>query len=91
MTRGRCKDKPMDPAIAPLLLFAFVAAMAGTWVELRSSLKPVTCNECPHCRELLATRRREADEEARRQAELSSWYARRNGIDDRDDDDRMIG
>ena len=81
----------MDPAIAPLLLFAFVAAMAGTWVELRSSLQPATCAECPHCRELLATRRREADDEARRQAELSSWYARRNGLDDHDDDDRMIG
>ena len=81
----------MDPAFAPLILFAFVAAMAGTWVELRNSLQPVTCAECPHCRELLATRRREADDEARRQAELSSWYARRNGLDDRDDDDRMIG
>jgi hypothetical protein len=81
----------MDPSIVPLLLVALVAAMAGTWVELRSSLKPVTCSECPHCREVLATRRREVDDEARRQAELSSWYARRNGLDDRDDDDRMIG
>jgi hypothetical protein len=81
----------MDPAIAPLLLFAFVAAMAGTWMELRGSLQPVTCAQCPHCRELLAARRREADEEARRQAELSAWYARRNGLDDRDDDDRLIG
>ncbi|HKG57501.1 MAG TPA: hypothetical protein VKA85_09650 [Candidatus Limnocylindrales bacterium] len=81
----------MDPAIAPLLLFAFVAAMAGTWMELRTSLEPVRCSECPHCREALAVRQREADEDARRQRELSSWYARRNGLDDRDDDDRMIG
>jgi hypothetical protein len=81
----------MDPSIAPLLLFALVAAIAGTWVELRNSLQPVTCAECPHCRQLIATRQREAEDAARRQAELSSWYARRHGLDDRDDDDRMIG
>jgi hypothetical protein len=46
----------MDPAFASLILFAFVAAMAGTWVELRNSLQPVTCAECPHCRDLIATR-----------------------------------
>jgi hypothetical protein len=81
----------MDPAIAPLLLVALVAAMAGTWVELRNSLQPVTCAECPHCRELIATRERQAEDDARRQAELSTWYARRHGLDDRDDDDRTIG
>jgi len=81
----------MDPAIAPLLLVALLAAMAGTWVELRSSLRPVTCTECPHCRDLLAVRQREAAEETRRQAELSAWYARRNGLEEPDDDDRRIG
>jgi len=79
----------MDPAITPLLLFAFVAAMAGTWVELRSSLEPATCAECPHCQALLDTRRREREAEARRQAELRSAYARREGLDD--EDDRRIG
>lgn len=81
----------MDPSIAPLLLLAFVAAIAGTWVELRNSLRPVICAECPHCRQLIATRQRQAEDDARRQAELSSWYAKRHGLDDRDDDDRMIG
>ncbi|MFL5679591.1 MAG: hypothetical protein ACJ77B_03235 [Chloroflexota bacterium] len=65
--------------------------MAGTWMELRTSLEPARCSECPHCREALASRQREAEEEARRQRELSLWYARRHGLDDRDDDDRMIG
>jgi hypothetical protein len=81
----------MDPAFAPLILFAFVAAMAGTWIELRNSLQPATCAECPHCRDLVASRRQARDAELRRQAALSSWYAKRNGLDDRDDDDRMIG
>jgi hypothetical protein len=65
--------------------------MTGTWIELRNSLQPVTCAECPHCRQIIATRQRKAEDERRRQAELSSWYAKRHGLDDRDDDDRMIG
>jgi len=44
----------MDPAIAPLILFALVAAMAGTWIELKSSLQPAICPECPHCRDVVA-------------------------------------
>ncbi|MFL5668869.1 MAG: hypothetical protein ACJ77U_05745, partial [Chloroflexota bacterium] len=64
---------------------------AGTWIELRSSLKPQVCPECPHCRAILERQRHEAAEEARRQRELSSWYARRNGVDDSEDDDRLIG
>jgi hypothetical protein len=75
----------MDPGIAPLLLVAFAAGLWGTWTELRSSLKPVTCAECPHCRALLAARSREAEDESRRQLELQSWYARRNPLDDDDD------
>ncbi|HEY7590236.1 MAG TPA: hypothetical protein VH723_04540 [Candidatus Limnocylindrales bacterium] len=77
----------MDPAIAPLLLVAFGAALWSTWTELRSSLQPATCSECPHCRTLLDARRREAEEEARRQAELRTWYARRHGLED-DNPDR---
>ncbi len=78
----------MDPSIAPLLLFTFVAAMAGTWVELRNSLKPATCPECPHCREVLRLQQLAAEEETRRQAELRSMYARRYRLDDKDDDSR---
>lgn len=78
----------MDPAIAPLLLVAFVAAMGGTWIELRNSLKPVTCAECPHCREVLHQRRVAALEEERRQDEVRSMYARRYRADDEEDDRR---
>jgi hypothetical protein len=81
----------MDPAIASLILMALLAAMAGTWIELRSSLQPAVCSECPHCRQALAARRLEVEAEDRRQAELSTWYARRHGIEDPDDDDRTIG
>jgi hypothetical protein len=78
--------RAMDPAIAPLLLFSFVAAMVGTWVNLRDSLKPAACSECPHCREVVRLERMKAEEEERRQAELRSMYARRFRIDDKDDD-----
>lgn len=78
----------MDPAIVPLVLVALAAGMYSTWQELRSSLQPATCAECPHCRDLLAERRAAAREDARRQAELRTWYARRNGLDDAEDDDR---
>jgi len=76
----------MDPAIAPLLLVAFGVALWSTWTELRSSLQPATCSECPHCRELLARRAQAAEDDERRQAELRTWYARRNGLDDREDE-----
>jgi hypothetical protein len=80
----------MDPGIAPLLLVAFGVGLWGTWTELRSSLNPVVCAECPHCRELLAARKREAEESARRQAELQSWYARRNRLDDDEEHRRRL-
>jgi hypothetical protein len=75
----------MDPGIAPLLLVAFAVGLWGTWTELRSSLKPVTCAECPHCQAALAARSREAEDEARRQLELQAWYARRNRLEDDED------
>jgi hypothetical protein len=81
----------MDSTIVPLLLVALVAGIASSWIELRNSLKPATCAECPHCRAILARQRQEAAAEERRQRELSSWYARRHGLDDREDDDRLIG
>jgi len=78
----------MDSAIVPLILVALVVAMYSTWQELRASLQPATCTECPHCRDLVAARRAAATEDARRQTELRTWYARRNGGDDNRDDDR---
>jgi hypothetical protein len=79
----------MDASIAPLLLFTFVAAMIGTWIELRSSLKPATCPECPHCREVIRLQRLAEEEEARRQAELRSYVSRRYRLDDKDDERRL--
>jgi hypothetical protein len=75
----------MDPGIAPLLLVAFAVGLWGTWTELRNSLKPVTCGECPHCRARLAAESREAQDAARRQLELHSLYAKRNQLEDDDD------
>ncbi len=75
----------MDPGIAPLLLVAFAVGLWGTWTELRSSLRPVVCAECPHCRAALAARSREAEDEARRQLELQSWYAKGNRLEDEED------
>ena len=68
----------------PLAGAALVAAMVVTMYDLASSLKPVTCAECPHCRA-------RAEAEAREQERLSREYARKIGLDDRDDDDRTIG
>ena len=81
----------MDVSIVPLVLVALVAAMASTWLELRNSLKPAFCDECPHCRSIRERERHEAEVEARRQRELGTWYARKNGLDDGEDDDRLIG
>jgi hypothetical protein len=81
----------MDTSMAPLILVALVAGMAGTWMELRNSLKPQTCDQCPHCRAILVQQRQQAAAEERRQRALSSWYARRHGVDDGEDDDRTIG
>jgi hypothetical protein len=77
----------MDSALVPLILLALIAGMYGTWQELRASLQPSTCSECPHCRSLLAEQRAAAREDARRQAELRTWYARRHGVDEADDDE----
>jgi hypothetical protein len=81
----------MDTSIVPLVLVALVAGMAGIWIELRNSLKPAYCGECPHCRAAREREQYEAAVEARRQQELSAWYARRHGADEGEDDDRLIG
>ena len=88
---SRMASKRMDTSLVPLLFFAFMAGIASTWIELRNSLKPAICDECPHCRAIRARERQEAAVAARRQRELNSWYARRNGLDDGEDDDRLIG
>jgi hypothetical protein len=75
----------MDPAIAPLLLVAFGIGLWSTWKELRSSLEPAVCAECPHCRQAAMDRQRDVEAEERRQNELRSWYARRHASDDEDD------
>jgi len=63
-------------------LIALAIAIIVTMYDLRLSLSPETCSECPHCRA-------RAEAERRRQEELARDYARRMGIDE--DDDRKIG
>jgi hypothetical protein len=41
---------PLELSI--LLLGGLLVAIGATLVELRASLAPVTCPECPHCRRL---------------------------------------
>jgi hypothetical protein len=65
-------------------LIALAVAMVMTLFEMRVSLQPDTCAECPHC---------QAREEAERrlQEDLAHQYARRHGLDRDDNDDRRIG
>jgi hypothetical protein len=70
--------------MAPLALIAVVIAMIVTAYEMHGSLSPASCPECPHCLALAAERER-------LDRELDTWYARQNGLDHRDDDDRRIG
>jgi hypothetical protein len=74
----------MDGSIVPLAATALVAAIVITMYDMAASLKPATCAECPHCRAL-------AEADAREQERLAREYARRVGLDERDDDDRTIG
>jgi hypothetical protein len=69
--------------LQPLGLIAIIVAMILTLYDMGVSLRPATCAECPHCRQ-------RAYEDARRQEQLSREYARRNGLDADDDDDRRI-
>jgi hypothetical protein len=86
--RPGCNDDH-DPTmegtlLQPLGLVALAVAMIVTLYEMGASLKPVACSECPHCRQRAA-------EDARKQETLAREYARRNGLDSEDDDDRGIG
>jgi hypothetical protein len=67
----------------PMALCVLFVAMLITMYEMRVSLEPASCGECPHCQAL-------ARERAQRERELQIWYARTHGLDD-DDDDRRIG
>jgi hypothetical protein len=68
----------------PIALVALFVAMLITAYEMRLSLAPASCAECPHCRALAAEREE-------RERELQTWYARTHGLDGDDDDDRRIG
>ena len=76
----------MDTTVfPPVALVALIVAMLITAYELHASLTPISCNECPHCRDVAAERKA-------RELELQTWYARTHGLDgDDDDDDRRIG
>jgi len=63
-------------------VIALVIAIVVTMYDLRLSLSPETCPECPHCQA-------RAEAERLRQERLAREYSRRIGIDE--DDDRKIG
>ena len=68
----------------PVTLIVLAAGIIAAAYELRTSLEPVHCPECPHCREA-------AHERALQQRELQDQYAARNRIDSDDDDHGLIG
>jgi hypothetical protein len=74
----------MEPIALPMALVALFVAFIATAFEMRASLSPDSCPECPHCRE-------RAIEAAARQSELDRAYARAEGLERDEDDDRRIG
>ncbi len=66
-------------AVQVVFWLLLVAAVVMTY-ELKESLKPPVCRECPHCTARL-------DEERRRQAEAREAFARTIN-DDRERDQR---
>jgi hypothetical protein len=71
----------MDPSIASMLGIGFLIALGLSAYEVRASLRPPVCAECPHCRAM-------ARAKAQEQAELQDWYAHRWNLNDRDDEPR---
>jgi hypothetical protein len=68
----------------PVALVAIAVAFVVTAIEMRLSLAPDSCPECPHCRERTAA-------ESAAQRELDQAYARSLGLDRDEDDDHRIG
>ena len=71
----------MDPSIASMLAVAMIGAVGIVAYEMKASLHPPVCAECPHCRALELAHERE-------QADLQQRYAERRRLGDRDEDDR---
>lgn len=71
----------MDIGLLQLALVAAIVALIVTFYEMRASLAPASCSECPHCRAL-------ATERAERERDLQTRYAREHGPDGDDDEDR---
>jgi hypothetical protein len=63
-------------------LVAVVGAMIITLYDMGASLRPATCPECRHCRDLVAARVLE-------QERLAREYAKKVGLPDKDDDRRI--
>jgi hypothetical protein len=74
----------MEQTLMPVALVALVVAFIVTAIEMRLSLAPDACPECPHCRERAAAA-------AAAQHELDKMYATSIGLDQDEDDDRRIG
>jgi hypothetical protein len=74
----------MDTSLLPAAAIAAFAAIGVMAYELRASLAPPSCPDCPHCQAL-------AEDRAQRERELATWYARKHGLDGDEDDDRRIG
>jgi hypothetical protein len=64
-------------------VIALAVAMVVTLFEMRLSLQPDTCAECPHCQARL-------EAERRLQEDLARQYEHRHGIHRDDEDDRKI-
>jgi hypothetical protein len=70
--------------LQPIGLGALVVAMIVTLYDMGASLRPSSCPECQHCREVAA-------DDARLQEQLAREYAQRHGLEADDEDDRRIG
>ena len=71
---------PLEPMI--LLLGGLLVAMGATVVELRASLAPASCPECPHCRRL------ELEALAREERDMALLDERIRDAEPRDEDPR---